>query len=54
MYYEKLSGDRLEEAREVIRVRVQATSDVQNKRFLKTSAEIICNPDMSVGEIRQF
>ena len=53
--YEKLSGDRVGESSEVIRLRVQAARDIQNKRFSKNgSSDIICNADMRVGEIRQF
>jgi len=34
---------------------VQAARDIQNKRFSKNgSANIVCNTDMRVGEIRQI
>jgi magnesium chelatase family protein len=53
--YEKLSGDRLGETSEAIRARVQASRDIQNKRFAEGgSSDIISNADMRVGEIRQF
>jgi magnesium chelatase family protein len=53
--YEKLSGDRIGESSEAIRVRVQAARNIQNKRFSNNgSSEIVCNADMRVGEIRQF
>jgi len=53
--YDKLSGDRVGESSEAIRVRVQAARDIQNKRFSKnSSSDIICNADMRVGEVRQF
>jgi magnesium chelatase family protein len=53
--YDKLSGDRVGETSEAIRARVQAARDTQNKRFSKNgSADIVCNADMRVGEIRQF
>jgi magnesium chelatase family protein len=53
--YEKLSGDRLGETSETIRVRVQSARDLQNKRFANGDAsDIVCNADMRVGEIRQF
>ena len=55
MDYDKLSGDRVGESSEAIRVRVQAARDIQNKRFSKnSSSDIICNADMRVGEVRQF
>ena len=53
--YEKLSGDRLGETSESIRLRVQAARDIQNKRFSNAgSKDVICNADMRVGEVRQF
>ncbi len=53
--YEKLSSDRLGETSETIRKWVQATRDVQNKRFSdKESKDMVSNADMRVGEIRQF
>jgi magnesium chelatase family protein len=53
--YEKLSGDRVGESSEAIRLRVQAARDIQNKRFSSNgSSDIVCNADMRVGEIRQF
>jgi len=53
--YEKLSGDRMGESSEAIRVRVQAARDIQNKRFSNNgSSDIVCNAVMRVGEIRQF
>jgi len=38
----------------MIRKRVQAARDVQQKRFSNGSSDIVCNTDMRVGEIRQF
>ena len=53
--YEKLSGDRMRESSAAIRARVQTARDIQNKRFSSNgSADIVCNADMRVGEIRQF
>ena len=63
--YEKLSGNKMSETSEVIRQRVQAAREIQNKRFgvqsLPTSAQsretlqsIVCNADMRIGEVRQF
>jgi magnesium chelatase family protein len=51
--YEKLSGDRLGESSETIRKRVQAAREIQNRRF-GDSADIVCNADMRIGEIRKF
>ncbi len=53
--YEKLSADRVGESSESIRMRVQAARNIQRERFSKNgSADIVCNADMRVGEIRQF
>jgi len=53
--YEKLSGDRVGESSASIRERVQAARNIQQHRFSKNgSADIVCNADMRVGEIRQF
>ena len=53
--YKKLSGDRVGEKSESIRVRVQAARDIQNKRFSNgETSDIVCNADMRVGEVRQF
>ena len=53
--YEKLSGNKVSESSESIRKRVQAARDIQNKRFANgKSADIVCNADMRIGEIRQF
>jgi magnesium chelatase family protein len=52
--YEKLSGDRVGESSEAIRMRVQTARDIQNKRFSINGSDIVCNADMRVGEIRQF
>jgi len=60
---EKLSGDRLGESSESIRLRVQAARNIQYARFAGpesatthngSSTDIICNANMRVGEIRQF
>ena len=55
MDYEKLSGNKISESSESIRLRVQAARDIQNKRFTggKTK-DIVSNADMRIGEIRQF
>lgn len=50
---EKWSGDRLCESSETIRKRIQATRDVQSKRFVDVP-DIICNANMHVGEIRRL
>ena len=53
--YEKLSENKMSESSESIRKRVQAARDIQNKRFANgKSADIVCNADMRIGEIRQF
>jgi magnesium chelatase family protein len=53
--YEKLSGDRVGEPSECIRARVQAARNIQTRRFSSnSSADIVCNADMRVGEIWQF
>jgi magnesium chelatase family protein len=53
--YEKLSGDRVGETSEAIGARVQSARNIQNTRFSKNeSADIVCNADMRIGEIRQF
>ncbi|MCA1900586.1 MAG: YifB family Mg chelatase-like AAA ATPase, partial [Chloroflexi bacterium] len=51
--YEKLSDDRLGESSETIRKRVQAAREIQRQRF-GDSADIVCNADMRIGEIRKF
>jgi len=45
--YEKLSGDRMGESSESIRVRVQATRDIQIKRYSSIF-------EYRIGEIQQF
>ena len=63
--YQKLSDDRLGEASEVIRQRVEAAREIQRHRFSDGrqpdnrkarigAADIVCNADMRVAEIRQF
>jgi len=53
--YEKLSGDPLGKTSATIRMRVQDARGIQQKRFTNNgSSDIICNADMSVGEIRRF
>jgi predicted ATPase with chaperone activity len=53
--YEKLSRDRVGEASDSIRTRVQAARDKQGKRFSKNgSSDIVCDADLRVGEIRQL
>jgi magnesium chelatase family protein len=53
--YGKLSGDRVGESSESIRVRVQAARDIQLKRFSHNGfSNIVCNADMRMGEIRQY
>ena len=53
--YDKLSSDRLGEPSTVIRARVQAARDIQQKRFSTiASAQIVCNADMRVAEVRKF
>ena len=51
--YEKLSGDRMEDALESLRVRVQAARDIQQRRFSNNgSSDIICKADLHIREIR--
>ncbi len=63
--YDKLSSDRLGEPSSVIRQRVQAARQRQLERFSKSessntrnsnirNADIVCNADMRVAEVRQF
>ena len=63
--YQKLSDDRLGEASSAIRARVEAAREHQRHRFSDGrqpqsakakigAAELVCNADMRVGEIRQF
>ncbi len=56
--YEKLSSNRTSESSESIRKRVQAARGIQNQRFSASangkSADIVCNADMRIAEIRQF
>ena len=61
--YEKLSGNRVGESSETIRMRVQAARNIQQARFAATDTppaghsaahDIMCNADMRVGEVRQF
>jgi magnesium chelatase family protein len=58
--YEKLSGDRTGESSESIRARIQASQNIQLKRFTNhqsTSShatDVVCNADMRVGEIRKY
>ena len=51
--YEKLSGNKLGESSEAIRKRVQNARDVKNHRFTN-STDVVCNPEMRIGEVRQF
>jgi magnesium chelatase family protein len=50
--YEKLSSDRVGESSASIRERVQAAREWQRVRF--DGADIVCNSDMRVAEVRQF
>jgi len=50
--YEKLADDRLGEASESIRARVEAARSVQRERFDGTG--LVCNADMTLTEIRRF
>jgi magnesium chelatase family protein len=53
--YDKLSSDRLGESSAAIQARVQAARDIQNRRFTNSqSANIVCNADMRVAEVRKF
>lgn len=53
--YEKLSSDRLGEASADIRQRVQAARQRQLERFSQSgAADIVCNADMRVAEVRKF
>jgi magnesium chelatase family protein len=51
--YEKLSSQRVSESSESIRARVQAAREIQRRRFIE-SADIVCNADMRIAEIRKF
>ena len=62
--YQKLSDDRLGEASEVIQKRVEASREIQRHRFADGhqpqrakskigAADLVCNADMRVAEIRQ-
>jgi magnesium chelatase family protein len=44
--YEKLSGDRMGETSESIRKRMQATRNIQQRRFASLQSDIICNADI--------
>jgi len=50
--YEKLSGDRLGESSEKIRVRVERAREKQRARFIATKLQ--CNGEMGPGEVRKF
>jgi predicted ATPase with chaperone activity len=51
--YDKLSGDRMGEASESIRKRVQTVRNIQLARFANVeSSNIVANADMRVEEIR--
>ena len=55
--YEKLSGNKLSESSESIRLCVQAARNIQQTRFTNPNSRtsnIISNTDMRIGEIRQF
>src|SRR5574337_1520220 len=53
--YQKLSSDRLGEASEAIRERVEAARRRQRERFsTMKSTNVIANADMRVGEVRLF
>ena len=48
----KLTDERLGEASEVVRARVEAARERQRARFGKT--ELACNADMAAGDVRHF
>ena len=55
--YEKLSGNKLSETSDAIRLRVQAVRNIQQTRFMNRDSQtsnIISNADIRVGEIWQF
>ena len=54
--YDKLSGDRVGESSEHIRMRVQAARQRQRERFanIKSIHSVVSNADMRVGEVRQY
>ncbi len=53
--YDKLSSDRLGEPSSAIRERVQKARQKQLERFSQIkNAQIVCNADMRVAEVRQF
>ena len=52
VHYVKLSTDWVGESSDSIRKLVQVARDIQNKRFSGNgSSDIVCNADMSVGQI---
>jgi magnesium chelatase family protein len=51
--YEKLSSNRTSETSDAICARVQAAREIQNQRF-SDSADIVCNADMRIAEVRKF
>jgi magnesium chelatase family protein len=51
--YEKLSSNRTSETSASIRARVQTAREIQNRRF-SGSADIVCNADMRIAEVRKF
>ena len=50
--YEKLSDDRMGEASEAVRKRVEAARLIQRERF--SGSKVMCNSDMTAVEVRQF
>lgn len=50
--YEKLSDDRMGEASESVRKRVESARVIQRERF--AGSKIMCNADMTAVEVRQF
>jgi hypothetical protein len=48
--HEKFSGHRVRGSSECIRAHIQATRDIQSKRFSKNgSSDIVCNTNMGMG-----
>jgi magnesium chelatase family protein len=58
--YDKLTSDRMGEASETIRLRVETARQIQRQRFVSIKSrkdsplQIACNADMRVAEVRQF
>jgi magnesium chelatase family protein len=53
--YENWNSNKVGESSDSIRKRVQTARDIQNKRFAnEKTTDIVCNSDISIGEVRIF